>query len=118
MEKLRITKKTWQERKAETSRMLIKYPERVCVRIERVHSETILPDIKKQKYLVPHHINIGQLNYIIRQQIKIDSKVAMFFFINKNIIPTNNSLIKDLYDKYADDDGFLYIRYATENTFG
>jgi len=118
MDKLGMIKKICQERKDETARMLIKYPDRVCVKIRRLHSETTLPDIKKQKYLVPHHVNIGQLIYTIRKQIKLDAKVAMFFFINKNIIPTSTSLVKDLYDKYADDDGFLYIHYATENTFG
>jgi len=33
-------------------------------------------------------------------------------------MPPTSCLIHDLYDKYKDDDGFLYISYSGENTFG
>jgi len=38
-------------------------------------------------------------------------------FINKTIIPTNSN-IWQIYDKYVDKDGFLYIEIKGENTFG
>jgi len=118
MEESDSINKTWQERRNETNRMLIKYPERVCVKVERSSTETNLPDIKKQKYLVPHHINFAQLSYVIRKRIKLDANRAIFFFINKKIIPASGTLVKDLYYEHADSDGFLYVCYSSENTFG
>ena len=38
-------------------------------------------------------------------------------FCDDNIPPTSASL-KDIYDEHKDDDGFLYMTYAGENTFG
>ena len=43
--------------------------------------------------------------------------MAIFVFC-KNILPPTSQLINDLYNNSKDDDGFLYIIYASENTFG
>ena len=36
---------------------------------------------------------------------------------NNQLCPSNSSLI-DIYERAADEDGFLYITYTSENTFG
>ena len=33
-------------------------------------------------------------------------------------MPTTGDNIANLYSKYKDEDGFLYVTYAGENTFG
>ncbi len=38
-------------------------------------------------------------------------------YIN-NIIPPNNNFIGEIYNDLKDEDGFLYITYSSENTFG
>ena len=38
-------------------------------------------------------------------------------FIN-NIIPPQHELVSTIYDEHKDNDGFLYITYSGENTFG
>ena len=40
------------------------------------------------------------------------------FLIKKKIIPAHAERISCLYDDYKDEDGFLYITYSGENTFG
>jgi len=109
---------TFADRKAETSRMLVKYPERICAYVTRASGETDLPEINRNKYLIPTNITIGQLMYVIRKRIKLNEKQAFFIFINKKIIPRVNSSIDEIYKDHADKDGFLYITYAAENTFG
>ena len=42
---------------------------------------------------------------------------ALYLFVNNNIIP-NSCLVSYVYETYSDPDGFLYINYTTENTFG
>ena len=43
--------------------------------------------------------------------------MAIFIYIN-NIIPNSNAKLQDLYNNNKDQDGFLYIKYSGENTFG
>jgi hypothetical protein len=60
---------------------------------------------------------MGQFIQILRDKIKIESSIALFFFINNKIFPIT-SLIGDIYKNNADQDGFLYIEFCEESTFG
>jgi hypothetical protein len=73
--------------------------------------------LDKCKYLVPKDIHIREFLCLIRKRIKIDSKKAIFIFINNKLVPMSSSLI-ELYNSEKDEDGFLYIKYTLENTFG
>lgn len=105
-------------RKDESHRIRVKYPDRIPVIVEK-HRSGInqIQDIDKNKYLVPDTITIAQFLFIIRKRIHLPHEKALFFFIN-GTIPTSSSLITALYDTHKDEDGFLYIQYASENTFG
>jgi GABA(A) receptor-associated protein len=61
---------------------------------------------------------MSEVIYIIRNRIKLDSKEAIFIFVgNGTLVPSNYS-INEVYDTYKNEDGFLYIIYTAENTFG
>lgn len=76
-----------------------------------------IPAIDKKKYLVPNDLTVGQFTYVIRRRISINPEKALFIFV-KNVLPPNASLIADVYAEHKDADGFLYITYSGENTFG
>lgn len=42
---------------------------------------------------------------------------GLFIFIN-NIIPSQHESVSTIYEQHKDVDGFLYITYSGENTFG
>ena len=94
-----------------------KYPDKVPVICEKNFRQVGLPDIDKKKYLVPLNITVGQFIYIIRQRLHLRPEEALFLFVN-GVIPSSNKFIGEIYDHYKDADGFLYIVYAKENTFG
>ena len=100
----------------EASNIRGKYPDRVPVVIEKSITSDIVA-IDKNKYLVPCELTLGQFMYIIRKRMKLPPEQAVFVFI-KNHIPTQSALLSALYDEFADEDGFLYMIYAGENTFG
>ena len=75
-------------------------------------------NIDKHKFLVPADLTIGQFIHVIRKRIKATPEKAIFIFVAKRILPSTASLISTIYEQYADDDGFLYILYSGENTFG
>ena len=41
----------------------------------------------------------------------------MYLFVNNKLVPTS-SVLSIIYDSLKDKDGFLYIRYGGETTFG
>jgi GABA(A) receptor-associated protein len=76
-----------------------------------------IPAIDKKKYLVPNDLSVGQFTYVIRRRIQISPEKALFIFV-KNVLPANAALMADVYEDHKDADGFLYMTYAGENTFG
>ena len=108
--------KSENERITESSKILEKYPDRVPIIVEKGLKSKI-KDIDKNKFLVPGDMSFGQFMYVIRKRIKLDSTEALFVFVN-NILCNNALNINEIYNKYKDKDGFLYITYTSENTFG
>jgi len=111
-------KKTTSEetRIQECSRILNKYPDRIPIIVCK-DINCKLADIDKHKYLVPRDMTLGQFIYVIRKRIKLQPNEALFVLVNYSLIPGNKSL-QDIYEKNKDKDGFLYITYSSENTFG
>ena len=75
------------------------------------------PEIDKKKYLVPHDLTVGQFTFVIRRRIQLEAEKALFIFC-KNALPPNAALLSDVYAEHKDADGFLYMTYSGENTFG
>ena len=55
--------------------------------------------------------------YVIRKRIKLSPEKALFIFCNNQLPPTS-ALMSSIYSEHNDPDGFLYISYAGENSFG
>ena len=107
-----------ESRQAESGRIRGKYPDRIPVIRERCpQSNKDVPDIDKKKYLVPSDLTVGQFVYVIRKRIKMNPEKALFLFIDNKLPPTSE-IMSTIYDEHKDDDGFLYIQYSGENTFG
>jgi len=108
--------KTFDLRVEEASKVRDKYPNRIPVICERAEKSDV-PEIDKSKYLVPVDLTVGQFVYVIRNRIKLAPEQAVFVFIN-DVMPPTASLMSEVYDQQKDADGFLYIKYSGENTFG
>ena len=108
---------SFEKRKAEAKRIRVKYPDRIPVIAEKAANSDI-PDIDKKKYLVPADLNMGQFVYVIRKRIELESDKAIFAFINNSILPPTGALMSQIYKDHQNEDGFLYITYSGESTFG
>lgn len=108
---------SFDKRYNESKNILKKYPDRIPVIVEKNQNNNI-NDIDKNKYLVPNDLTVGQFIYVIRKRIKLSPEKAIFIFVGDNVLPANTSLMSTIYDFYKDEDGFLYITYSGENTFG
>ncbi|CAH9141804.1 unnamed protein product [Cuscuta epithymum] len=105
-----------ERRQAESSRIREKYPDRIPVIVEKAERSDI-PDIDKKKYLVPADLTVGQFVYVVRKRIKLGAEKAIFVFV-KNMLPPTAAMMSGIYEENKDEDGFLYMTYSGENTFG
>lgn len=108
---------TFQKRLEESSRVLYKYPDKIPVICEKYIEQVDLPDMPNKKFLVPFYLTVGQFICIIRNKIKLKPNESIYLFINDRII-TGTDMFSNIYDRYKNHDGFLYIQYTKENTFG
>jgi len=105
-----------EKRKKEADKIRAKYPDRIPVICEK-SAKSDIADIDKKKYLVPGDLAVSQFVYVIRKRIKIPPEKAIFIFIN-NKLPSTAALMSAIYEEHKDEDGFLYVTYSGENTFG
>lgn len=110
---------TLEHRLNESKRIREKYPERFPVIVEKGKGKNSanIKDIDKKKYLVTPDLTVGQFIYVIRKRIGLKPENAIFIFVN-NILPPSSKLMSDLYREFKDEDGYLYVTYTGEETFG
>lgn len=109
---------TFEDRYRESMRVLNKFPDRIPIICERsLNASNDCPYIDRKKYLVPKELTLGQLLYVIRKRLKISSEKTIFLIINNNIL-SSTLILGYIYHMYKDPDGFLYVTYTYENTFG
>lgn len=111
----RFKNRSFDERKVEADHIRKKYPDRIPIILTR-HSRTDML-VDKYKYLSPGDTTVLSLLYHIRKNIKLRPEQAIYLLINEEMC--NTTLTMDaIYETKKDLDGFLYITYSNENTFG
>ena len=60
---------------------------------------------------------MSQFIFTVRRRIKLEPSEAIFLTVNGSLM-SGGSLISDVYESKKDKDGFLYMIYSSENTFG
>jgi len=104
------------ERVGEFNKIKLKYPNAFPVIVEK-NKKSDIQSIDKTKYIVQKDIQYCQFVNIIRRRLNLKPQVAIFMTINGNLAPSNATISK-IYETYKRDDGFIYMEYSAENTFG
>jgi GABA(A) receptor-associated protein len=111
-------KLTFEQRLNESINIRNRFYGRIPVIVEAaLNASRDLPIIDKSKFLVPGDLTLGQFIFIIRRRLVLPSEKALFVFVNNNL-PLTSDLMREIYGNYRDNDGFLYLNYTSENTFG
>ena len=103
-------------RKMECKKILLKHPDKIPIIVEK-NDKCQLNDITKKKYLSPNDMPINQFIFIIRKRISLEPSQSLFVMINNKLVPIGKTL-GELYEDEKNEDGFLYMVYTSENTFG
>ena len=109
-------KHSFEKRRDDSQSVIKKYPERIPI-IVQLGDKSELPKIDKIKYLVPRDMTMSQFSFVVRKRIKLEPSQAIFITINNTLV-TNSKLLSEIYEENKDPDGFLYVTYTGENTFG
>ncbi len=119
-------------RKNASKKLLMKYPEYRPFIIDLMPSwksnnnnnnqQTLKLD--KTKFLVAQNKTIGHLLYHVRTHLILKSNEAVFFLTENDGLPATNETIGSFYNrqmllkKPEECDGFVYLYYCIESTFG
>nr|XP_033812040.1 microtubule-associated proteins 1A/1B light chain 3C-like isoform X1 [Geotrypetes seraphini] len=105
-------------RRDEVNGMRKKFPRKLPVIVERYPKEKILPVLDKMKFLVPQELTLGQFMAIIRNRMPIGPSQSLYFLVNNCSLVGMSLSMAEVYTENRDEDGFLYITYASQEAFG
>ena len=106
---------TLDERTIESKKIMTKYPGRLPVIVEKGNCQ--LKQINKNKFLVCKDMTMSQYVFMVRKRIELDPSQSLFVLVN-NRIASGNYTMAQVYEEYKNEDGFIYMVYTSENTFG
>ena len=89
----------------------------ICEKDEKSNMKALL----KTKYLIKKEITVDQFIGTLRRKLQLESTEALFLLANcqnNKYAIVGTDTIGSIYDKYKDDDGFLYIIYSNEKVWG
>lgn len=106
---------TFEKRLFTSEKVMCRYPDKVPIIV-------VLPkEFKKKpflKYLVSKDLNVHYINQLVRKNIKIDHTKAIFVLTENGYLSTASTDVGDLYYKYKNEDGYLYLHIKVEVCFG
>lgn len=113
------------ERKKESSKVMTKYNESVPVITNFLKKPKKFFSFTKEdtsknynlKFLFLKNAEVTNLINVIRKRNDINPNVGLYLSCNDDMINLHDKF-GDIYNKYKDEDGFLYIDISEENTFG
>uniref|UniRef100_A0AC34F0G3 Autophagy-related protein n=1 Tax=Panagrolaimus sp. ES5 TaxID=591445 RepID=A0AC34F0G3_9BILA len=105
-------------RKSESASITSKFDDKIPVIIERFRNEKRLPELDRCQFAVPKFATVGQLQHVIKQRLGDFQRMAVYVVVANRELPSLTTRLSDLYTKYRDDDGFLYITFSSEDAFG
>lgn len=105
-----------EKRKKEVGMLNIRHPSKIPIIIYTKNKQA--PLLKKCKFLVNTDITIAELLHTIRKYMELKQNESIFLFTENNTIPPSSFTVQSLYKEHKNEDGFMYLEYSVENTFG
>ena len=108
---------TKEMREKESEDIIKKNPNSIPVICEKAPQSKI-KGINKTKFLIKKTFTLEQFISILKKKLNLDSTSALFLLVKGKIALAGNETFIQIYEKYKDEDGFLYIYYSSEQVWG
>ena len=117
---------TFEQRCTQSAKIRLQYPDHVLLIVEaapttnganKTNVEIVNQNIKT-KYIVPNEHTVGRFLASFRKNVVLSENQAIYLLTLVNTTPALNMTMSQLDQKYRSEDGFLYLIYTAENTFG
>ncbi|NXL69050.1 MLP3C protein, partial [Chordeiles acutipennis] len=103
----------------EVTQIRIKYPNKIPVVVERYQKEKTLPSLNRTKFLVSQDLPLSQFVVTLsRTRLCLASSQTFYLLVNNKGLPNMAITMQELYQDNKDEDGFLYLTYASQEMFG
>ena len=87
--------------------------------MEKHHKCTTIDDLANPKFLMPKSFLLGEVSLILRRKLALKKEDSLILFVNNGRdVVKNNEDLEMIYNQYKDEDGFLYLLFTQEETFG
>uniref|UniRef100_A0A674IBJ2 Microtubule associated protein 1 light chain 3 gamma n=1 Tax=Terrapene triunguis TaxID=2587831 RepID=A0A674IBJ2_9SAUR len=84
--------------------------------VERYQKEKQLPLLDRTKFLVSQDSSMSQF-VITLTRMSLTATQAFYLLVNKGL-PSMSMTVGEVYRDHKDEDGFLYVTYASQEMFG
>ncbi|XP_008053822.1 microtubule-associated proteins 1A/1B light chain 3C [Carlito syrichta] len=111
-------RKSLATRQEEVAGIRAKFPNKIPVIVERYPREKFLPLLDKTKFLVPQELTMTQFLSIIRSRMVLGATDAFYLLVNNKSLASMSVTMAEIYRDYKDEDGFVYMTYASQEMFG
>ncbi|KAL5463971.1 hypothetical protein EMCRGX_G032924 [Ephydatia muelleri] len=111
-------RRSFASRSDEVSSIRAKFPQKVPVIVERYAQEKDLPVLDKTKFLVPEELTMSQFVTIIRNRMGLAQNQTFYLLVNNKALASLSTTLAEIYRLEKDEDGFLYMVYASHEFFG
>lgn len=109
---------SFEKRKIESGKIIEKHPNKIPVVINKYSKCKDLEDLDKKKFLIPDSLVVGNITTIIKKRLNLSPEKSIFLYCDDNSICPTSSTMSTVYKQSKNEDGFLYLYYVGENTFG
>uniref|UniRef100_A0A8B9ZIZ1 Microtubule associated protein 1 light chain 3 gamma n=1 Tax=Anas platyrhynchos TaxID=8839 RepID=A0A8B9ZIZ1_ANAPL len=99
----------------EVTEIRIKYPNKIPVRAARRRTS---PPLSRTKFLVSQDLPLAQFAVTLRSRLCLASSQTLYLLVNNRGLPNMTVTMQELYRDNKDEDGFLYLTYASQEMFG
>ena len=67
---------------------------------------------------MPKAFTVGEVLAVLRTRLELTREEGLVLFAHDKYMLRPNTKLEDVYERYKDEDGFLYLVYAEENIYG